>query len=101
MTNTGSDETPNRRRGDLHRVGWSMQITTQEMLGGTGYNIFRCGNDFRAEIEKLVPWLSRARKSVLIADAARVPFLVITIEPLDIALEQEFISTVGRFLIEA
>lgn len=96
-----SDKTPTRHRGDLLGLDWPIRITTQRMLGGTGYHIFRAGENFRGEIQKLVPWLLRARRSVLIADAALVPRLVLTIEPLDTVLEQEFISTVGRFLAEA
>ena len=100
MRDIARDGTPGRRGGDLHRLGWSVRITAQKMLGGTGYRVFRCGSNFLEEIEKLAPWLSRARQRVWIADAARTPCLVITIDPLDTVLEQEFIATVGRFLVE-
>ena len=58
-------------------------------------------DEARPEIRKLVPWPLRARRKVLIAEAALEPGLVLTIEPLDTVLEQEFISTVGRLLTEA
>ncbi len=78
-----------------------MRITTERMPGGTAFHIFRCGTQFRAEMGKLVPWLMRARRRVLIADASLVPRHVLTIEPLDSMLEAEFIATLGRFLVAA
>lgn len=90
-----------RHRLHIPRWGWSMRITTQKMLGGTAYRVFRCGAGFRSDMKGLAPWLLRARGRVFIADATCRPGHVLTIEPLDSVLEQEFILTVGRFFVEA
>lgn len=96
-----SRTTPGRISSELLRLGWSVRITTHTTISGTGYNIFRRGHNFKAEMRALMPWLRRARHFVLIPDAALAAGLAVTIEPLDTVLEEEFILTVGRFLVEA
>jgi hypothetical protein len=77
-----------------------MRVSCTPSPMGSTYRIYRSGDDFAAQMRRLIPFLQTDRYDVLIGGTDNEPNVVLTIGPLDAETDAEFRRRVVPFLDE-
>ncbi|MCK9686973.1 hypothetical protein [Scleromatobacter humisilvae] len=75
-----------------------MRVSHTPSPMGSTYRIYRSGDNFVAQMRRLVPFLRADRYDILIGGTDSEPDVVLTIGPLDAATDAEFRQRVVQFL---
>ena len=75
-----------------------MRVSCTPSSAGPTYRIYRSGDDFVAQMKRLVPFLQADRCDVLIGGTDSEPDVVLTVVPRDAETDAEFRKRVVQYL---